>query len=264
MGKMKKKKTPKVDHVVVPNARRMPDINPTTIAAPKNAKIVDNNARVAHRYYEMLKSLDISRDALNGTSPDEAREIIEERISVLRMERTETERMMSHPIKTVSLAGKEYELNPKTLLKNVEWRRQCSRLMQDTIKDMVKKARPAPKADDSDAGEKEIKESGGLMDKISSASQSSGIDMESLASECVEYVFCEGLDKLVDLMFTYSAELMEDEKDLRATADPCELTDAAMEAFSISIPFAKTVFRGYYRLIKSAGLVKMLVQGIKA
>ena len=133
-------------------------------------------------------------------------------------ERTDTDIIAEKP-EIVTLAGKEYEIKPQRVVANLAWRQTCGELSKE------------------------------LVGKFKDFNKTKGEEQEMLLlKEFVPFLFGEGLDLGVKMMFDYSSDLKADEEKIRAEASDEEMVNTVIVCFRFGFPFLKAMVGGVMKI----------------
>lgn len=222
---------------------------------------MEETKRTIHRYGLLLKRLGLSAVELDGKTPEESERVFEDALTELRSRRTEAEILYASGA-AVRLAGKDYEIKPLPIDRDLAWRQACARVAQDVMDVVFEMADTGKDAPAVVAARQRLYEAEYAKDEAAIAAAREALQGAEQAARAeknkavlrriVPYVLTDGLEKAVELLFAYSPELKEAEAEIRATAPSHELVEAAMTALEMALPFVAGVVRGAMRVAKRA------------
>jgi len=93
---------------------------------------MEETKRTIHRYGLLLKRLGLSAVELDGKTPEESERVFEDALTELRSRRTEAEILYASGA-AVRLAGRDYEIKPLPIDRDLAWRQACARVAQDVM-----------------------------------------------------------------------------------------------------------------------------------
>lgn len=224
----------------------------------------EDKTRTVNRYSTIIKLLGFTFNDLNEKSPDDSEAMINARLDEIRQTPSEAKILFGEG-DTVTLAGKSYEIKPLPIDDDLAWRKKAGEIAQDLATHLFALTQASlPDPPTRDENEPLADWQARTAKVLAKAREDQ--KMEAL-SAIFPYVFGEGLDKLAELLFTYSEEMRADEKHIRATATSDEMIAAAMTGLEVAFPFVINLVTGIMKLVKrgeAAGLGEALKRKMTA
>ena len=141
--------------------------------------------------------------------------------------RSTTDVLLNAPV-VIELCGKKYEIREKNIADSLEWRTKCGELMQSLV---------------------------GIFKENLEGQET--VSNTELIQKAMPILLGVGLDKIIDMLFSYTKELAADREKILAEASASEVVDAAMEVFNLSFPFVRAVVSGMLKMMTRAGLANL-------
>lgn len=183
--------------------------------------MADDKARL-RIYGQVMNALGLPSNALDGLKPQEREAVIKGAIERAKSKRTDAEVISMTGINIV-VGGKSYEIKPLTINNDLALRKKCGALAGKFI---------------------------GIIQSVFAGGE--GGDISAVMAAALPVVFGEGLNDVVDLMFSLSPELAADRDDIESKCSTPELVDAAMQAFEFVFPFIVALVKGLLRMVEKA------------